>query len=97
MAYCFIKSWTIPLWTKLRFTNSGKTIRCCVGAVATFKRDFLASSFLKFHQGKMDARKIAGEGDGQEDPAVSRFREYLRIMTVHPDPDYGNVSKVILN
>ena len=25
----------------------------------------------------------------EEDPAVTRFREYLRIRTVHPDPDYG--------
>ena len=24
-----------------------------------------------------------------EDPAVTRFREYLRIKTVHPHPDYG--------
>lgn len=24
-----------------------------------------------------------------EDPAVSRFREYLRINTVQPDPDYS--------
>ena len=25
----------------------------------------------------------------EEDPAVSRFREYLRIKTVQPNPDYG--------
>lgn len=24
-----------------------------------------------------------------EDPSVSLFREYLRLRTVHPDPDYG--------
>ena len=24
-----------------------------------------------------------------EDPAITRFREYLRIKTVHPNPDYG--------
>lgn len=32
-------------------------------------------------------------GGGQtvenEDPSVSLFREYLRIRTVHPEPDYG--------
>ena len=27
----------------------------------------------------------------EEDPAVSRFREYLRINTVQPNPDYGQV------
>lgn len=35
-----------------------------------------------------------GVGGGQssseeEDPSVSLFREYLRLKTVHPDPDYG--------
>jgi hypothetical protein len=25
-----------------------------------------------------------------EDKAVTNFREYLRIKTVHPEPDYGN-------
>lgn len=24
-----------------------------------------------------------------EDPAVTRLREYMRIKTMHPDPDYG--------
>lgn len=24
-----------------------------------------------------------------EDPSVALFREYLRLKTVHPDPDYG--------
>ena len=24
-----------------------------------------------------------------EDPSVSLFREYLRLRTVHPEPDYG--------
>jgi len=28
-----------------------------------------------------------------EDLAVTRFREYLRIKTVHPNPDYGKVKK----
>ena len=27
--------------------------------------------------------------DLEEHPAVTRFREYLRIETVHPNPDYG--------
>ena len=26
-----------------------------------------------------------------EDPSVSLFREYLRLRTVHPDPDYGRL------
>lgn len=35
-----------------------------------------------------------GVGGGQsspegEDPSVSLFREYLRLRTVHPEPDYG--------
>lgn len=35
-----------------------------------------------------------GVGGGQsssegEDPSVGLFREYLRLRTVHPDPDYG--------
>lgn len=38
-----------------------------------------------------------GVGGGQsssegEDPSVSLFREYLRLKTVHPDPDYGEIS-----
>ena len=28
--------------------------------------------------------------DDVEDPAVTLFRDYLRIKTVHPDPDYEN-------
>lgn len=35
-----------------------------------------------------------GVGGGQsssveEDPSVSLFRDYLRLKTVHPEPDYG--------
>ena len=26
---------------------------------------------------------------GEEDPSVAVFREYLRIKTVQPNPDYG--------
>lgn len=29
-----------------------------------------------------------------EDPSVSLFREYLRLKTVHPDPDYGEPSSL---
>lgn len=29
------------------------------------------------------------ESNKQEDPAVTRFRQYLRIKSVHPTPDYG--------
>lgn len=40
-----------------------------------------------------------GVGGGQsssegEDPSVSLFREYLRLRTVHPDPDYGETSSL---
>ena len=31
-----------------------------------------------------------------EDPAITRFREYLRIKTVHPNPDYGMDHDFIL-
>ena len=65
-------------------------MRCCVGALVSLKRDFLGSSLLHFHPHRMDASSVAGES--QEDAAVSLFREYLRIQTVHPDPDYGNIS-----
>lgn len=36
-----------------------------------------------------------GEGGGvqdstlSEDPSVTLFREYLKLKTVHPQPDYG--------
>lgn len=30
-----------------------------------------------------------GQTSDEEDPSVSLFREYLRLRTVHPEPDYG--------
>lgn len=38
-----------------------------------------------------------GVGGGQsscegEDPSVGLFRQYLRLRTVHPDPDYGETA-----
>lgn len=30
-----------------------------------------------------------GQTSSEEDPSVSLFREYLRLRTVHPEPDYG--------
>lgn len=30
-----------------------------------------------------------GQTSEKEDPSVSLFREYLRLRTVHPEPDYG--------
>lgn len=33
-------------------------------------------------------RQSSPEG---EDLSVSLFREYLRLKTVHPDPDYGEI------
>lgn len=32
-----------------------------------------------------------------ENPAVTRFREYLRIKTVHPNPDYESCKNWLLN
>ncbi len=29
------------------------------------------------------------DGPRTEDPSVTLFREYLRLKTVHPEPDYG--------
>ena len=37
-----------------------------------------------------DKIKKAKMADSEEDPAVTLFRDYLRIKTVHPDPDYEN-------
>lgn len=31
----------------------------------------------------------------EEDPSVTLFREYLRIKTVHPTPDYANAEKFL--
>lgn len=36
-------------------------------------------------------------GTEREDPAVSRLREYLRIKTVHPNPDYGECIITLRN
>lgn len=33
--------------------------------------------------------KMLGDKDSKEDPSVTLFREYLRIKTVQPEPDYG--------
>lgn len=35
------------------------------------------------------------ESNKQEDPAVTRFRQYLRIKSVHPTPDYDGVIKFL--
>jgi len=37
----------------------------------------------------MTEPKKAKLHDEQEDPAVTRFRSYLRVNTVQPLPDYG--------
>uniref|UniRef100_A0A8C6YSK8 Uncharacterized protein n=1 Tax=Nothoprocta perdicaria TaxID=30464 RepID=A0A8C6YSK8_NOTPE len=29
-------------------------------------------------------------GPGSQEPSVTLFREYLKINTVHPEPDYGS-------
>lgn len=40
---------------------------------------------------------VIGGGQGSpegEDPSVALFREYLRLKTVHPAPDYGETPFV---
>nr|XP_028574573.1 aminoacylase-1 isoform X2 [Podarcis muralis] len=39
--------------------------------------------------------KRQGEKDPQEDPSVTLFREYLRIKTVQPEPDYDTAVKFL--
>ncbi|XP_034961980.1 aminoacylase-1 isoform X1 [Zootoca vivipara] len=39
--------------------------------------------------------KRHGEKDPQEDPSVTLFREYLRIKTVQPEPDYDTAVKFL--
>ncbi|XP_042304237.1 aminoacylase-1 [Sceloporus undulatus] len=41
-----------------------------------------------------DPRKL-GEKDPKEDPSVALFREYLRIKTVQPEPDYETAVKFL--
>uniref|UniRef100_A0AAR2KEG5 Peptidase M20 dimerisation domain-containing protein n=1 Tax=Pygocentrus nattereri TaxID=42514 RepID=A0AAR2KEG5_PYGNA len=36
-----------------------------------------------------------GGGGVKEDPAVSVFREYIRLKTVHPEPDYDGALKFL--
>ena len=101
MAYRSLKIWAIPVWTKWKpwkFGRAGKTLRCCVGAVTSLKRDSLCptgSTVRMISQGAMDASRVVEEGQSDEHPAVSLFREYLRIETVHPDPDYGKCKFAI--
>eukprot|EP00850_Spirogloea_muscicola_P019271 SM000187S03888 [mRNA] locus=s187:207367:215474:+ [translate_table: standard] len=50
--------------------------------------------------GSASTSVAAGGGGGaaaaEAAAAVERFREYLRIPTVHPDPDYGPASEFLL-
>ncbi|XP_032996549.1 aminoacylase-1 isoform X2 [Lacerta agilis] len=39
--------------------------------------------------------KRQGEKDPREDPSVTLFREYLRIKTVQPEPDYDTAVKFL--
>uniref|UniRef100_A0A670YS77 Aminoacylase 1 n=1 Tax=Pseudonaja textilis TaxID=8673 RepID=A0A670YS77_PSETE len=41
-----------------------------------------------------DSKKL-GERDPKEDPSVTLFREYLRIKTVQPQPDYETAIKFL--
>lgn len=35
------------------------------------------------------------DGPRTEDPSVTLFREYLRLKTVHPEPDYGTSETLL--
>uniref|UniRef100_A0A8C2C2W2 N-acyl-aliphatic-L-amino acid amidohydrolase n=1 Tax=Cyprinus carpio TaxID=7962 RepID=A0A8C2C2W2_CYPCA len=35
------------------------------------------------------------DGPGTEDPSVTLFREYLRLKTVHPEPNYGTSETLL--
>lgn len=37
---------------------------------------------------------MANKGHKVEHPSVTLFRQYLRIRTVHPKPDYGETPAV---
>lgn len=60
---------------------------------------YQVSSLLQIDN--MLPRKDLGEPvrsqDPVEDPSVTLFREYLRIKTVHPEPNYGKetISSVV--
>lgn len=44
---------------------------------------------------KKAAKKSKYEHDESENPSVTLFREYLRIKTVHPTPDFTNALKFL--
>ena len=62
---------------------------------ATFQGRILQTRRTK--SGAFIVRVMSSQGRGtetvKEDPAVTRFREYLRIKTVQPDPDYGKTTE----
>lgn len=37
---------------------------------------------------------MASKDPESEHPSVTLFRQYLRILTVHPNPDYGENTVV---
>ncbi|XP_065058697.1 aminoacylase-1-like [Rhopilema esculentum] len=91
MAYHVLKA-SIPILVKGRNRSQGPgswaaKLRYCVGAAVTLKRNLTLQS-------NMETSKHKGV-DG-EASAVTLFREYLRIKTVHPDPDY-DAAVVFLN
>ena len=52
-------------------------------------------SDLNFELSDKTKRRKMPEKGQKEEPAVTRFREYLRIKSVHPTPDYGKLSCVL--
>ena len=43
--------------------------------------------------GEPGSSQGSSQGSAGEDPSVSLFREYLRLKTVHPEPDYGKKKR----
>jgi hypothetical protein len=64
---------------------------------------FLEVTFLSYSASKsVSVREISNNEIQQqqvkddEDPAVTKFREYLRINTAFPDPDYGKLHLIFI-
>ena len=49
------------------------------------------------HAHRLRSKMAAKRAKVGEDPSVTVFREYLRIKTVQPNPDYGKFTINFLN
>ncbi|CAL1528244.1 unnamed protein product, partial [Lymnaea stagnalis] len=68
--------------------------RCCV-LLARSKR--IPSVFLVTSKHRTHHRSATMEGSAPEDIAVTRFREYLRINTSQPAPNYAEATGFFKN